>query len=533
MSKFLSNLWSDIVKNPGIWFLLGGLGLFFVILYLSGILVHKEKEEKEIVVVAPEVKNELKEEFKMIPFRPQIEGPYGLGFSQAFEPVPLHVNFIPKLLSQDFQLSAHIKKLKMMSNSPTIINGGKRAYIRPQDHTGIDSSLGPIRNPIFFAPDVGASKVFVKWSRPNGSTMSAKKTDAYNKFQTETGWSCKDTELTWNTLWFPNDDKGLSRYCWQDLVKTDLSADKKDVINVPGTTTEPNTLGSMDFESDIYSVLIEMLYAMSYVQGSSLFGLSYDHRLIFSPKQFQKWSDSVKGLVEKYVRFNGRLAILMGHGFGSVLINLFLNNMSKEWKDEYIAAFITVSGSFGDVPKALRVLLSGDVLPEKTEQDLIRTGLFGASALHAMIPSVAPSLGPVVEYDNQKFSAKDIQRLVSIAGEALYNEQAAEICNIVRSMKEKSLMNPGTNVHIFTGSGLDTENFYVYKDILGDPVKTTYIDGDGTVPSSSLNIPVSWRSMQSNPVTYKTYIRSEHSRILKLYEPMKDLSDLITMYNDN
>ncbi len=483
-----------------------------------------------------------KESFKAVPLRPQIEGPYGLGYSQRYEPIPLQVNFIPKLLGSDFKLNGHIRKLKMNSNYPTSVNGHKRAFIEPGYSFGglgagggIRSSLGPTLCPIILVPDIGASKVLVKWNKID--SMSVKKTDAYNKFQEITKWACKDIEQNWNKLWFPNDTVGLSRYCWQDLVKTIVNPNNpREISNGTGITTSVDNMGSMNFESDIYNTLIEMLYAMSYVQGSSLYAAEYDHRLIFSPNIFYDYSRSLKNMIESSVRLNGRLAILMGHGLGSVIINMFLNNQTKAWKTEYIASFITVSGSFGSVPKALRVLLSGDTLPDTDDQNLIRTGLLGASALHLMTPDTIDSElsdSPIVQYNYKNYYARNTKDLIDIAAESLHNTSASEIYNISKEMKAKALSNPDVNVHSLTGSGVDTESSYIYSDILSNPTKIVYTDGDGTIPKNSLDIPNKWASQQSENVTYKKYVRAEHSKILKLYEPMVDLSIIIDSYNKN
>jgi len=465
----------------------------------------------------------ISESFEMVPFRPQIEGPYGLGFQSKYEPVPLFVNFIPPLLGSDFKLNNFIRRTKMESNTPTITNGDKQSLISP---TAGQISLGPARNPLFLVPDIGASRILVKWAKP--TTLAAKKVDAYGSFQETTKWSCKDTEPEWQLLWFPKDKKGLSRYCWQDLVKTNVSKDS--IANGEFVSTMPDMMGSMDFETDIYNTFIEAMYALSYVQGSSLFGASYDHRLIADPKEFTAWSKTLKLLIENSVQFNKRRAILTGHGLGALLTNKFLVGSTQEWKDTYIAGFISLNGTFGPVPKALRVLMSGEILPNKEDQMLIRNGSLNASGLHLLLSDSGSE--NVVHYNQEVYTLQDIPKLIDIISEELFDPMLGDTYSIAKSFNADAAKAPNVPVNIFIGTTMDTEVEYYYSDLIHDPVNITYTDGDGTVPITTLVRPKEWSKDQSQVVTFKSYPRAEHSKILKLYEPMVDFMNLVKVYNE-
>ncbi len=464
------------------------------------------------------------ENFEMVPFRPQIEGPYGLGFQKKYEPVPLFVNFIPPLLGSDFKLNNFIRRTKMESNTPTITNGDKRSLISPGSGSG-QISVGPARNPLFLVPDIGASRILVKWAKP--ATLSAKKVDAYGSFQETTKWSCKDTEPEWQLLWFPKDKKGLSRYCWEDLVKTNTTKDS--ISNGEFVSTMTDMMGSMDFETDVYNTFIEAMYALSYVQGSSLFGAGYDHRLIADPKEFIAWSKSLKLLIENSVQFNKRRAILTGHGLGALLTNKFLVGSTQEWKDTYIAGFISLNGTFGSVPKALRVLMSGEILPNKEDQTLIRNGSLNASGLHLLLDSGREN---IVHYNQEIYTLQDIPKLLDTVSEELFDPMLNDTYSIAKSFNNNSTKAPNVPVNIFIGNMIDTEVEYYYSDLIHDPVNITYTDGDGTVPITTLVRPKDWSKEQSQIVTFKAYPRAEHSKILKLYEPMFDLMSLIKVYNE-
>ena len=49
-------------------------------------------------------------------------------------------------------------------------------------------------------------------------------------------------------------------------------------------------------------------------------------------------------LVENTYRMNnGQKVVLMGHGYGNIMILSFLNRQPQAWKDKYIALFFSIA----------------------------------------------------------------------------------------------------------------------------------------------------------------------------------------------
>ena len=70
-----------------------------------------------------------------------------------------------------------------------------------------------------------------------------------------------------------------------------------------------------------------------------------------------------KTLVEDISRRNGGKKVqLVAHSMGNLVTYVFLQNMSQEWKEKYIAKFVAVSSPWAGAMKSLRDLLSGDTV---------------------------------------------------------------------------------------------------------------------------------------------------------------------------
>jgi hypothetical protein len=68
--------------------------------------------------------------------------------------------------------------------------------------------MGKRRNPVIIVPDLGTSKIFAQWDRPN--TLDVKRLDAYGNFEISSRWRCREVQDKWVPLWFPDETTGLS-----------------------------------------------------------------------------------------------------------------------------------------------------------------------------------------------------------------------------------------------------------------------------------------------------------------------------------
>jgi lysophospholipase-3 len=477
-------------------------------------------------------------------------GVSGFGFQQSQSSYPLFLNFYPQQLGTDFNLRSVIQKLRYSQQFPTAVNGLQRGSFTNSGHG--QTNFGAAKCPVILIPGIGASKIFGRWNRP--FTKDVKKLDAYGNFETSQRWRCREYQDNWVPLWFPDNTTGLSQYCWQDNTKVEYLDGT--VVNTEGVETIVPQFGSVDFEGSnpkagygYMSVLISALEAMGYAQGSTLFAAPYDFRKICTTNELNNYSESMTRLIERSVALNGKRVFLVAHGLGSSLTNYLLVNSSKEWKDLHIEAFVSFSGCFGGCPKALRVLLSGEELPSREEQRVIRDTTKNFTGLQWMLPSPAiyGSL-PMLYYQQVCYKAKDIPTVMSMAG---FGDSAQVYNDVVAPVQAKSLEAPEVTTYLLAGVNLPTESSYLYEDsLINNPVKNypfyktnqsyeqdfdypEVFNGDGTIPKFVLEFPISWSNYQKEPVHFRFYERAEHNKIMSMHEPVTDVLNIIKECNGN
>lgn len=266
-----------------------------------------------------------------------------------------------------------------------------------------------------------------------------------------------------------------------------------------------------------YSVLLDALTSKGYQSGQNMLAVNYDYRTIGS--SFMAWCNIMVGTIEQQYNKYRKRVFLFGHSLGSLLINCFLVNQTKQWKDRYIQGFITVSGAFGGCPKALRTLLSGE---KGLKPDFrLYTGL------QLMLPNKnVYNNRELVNYNNVLYSINNIEQLLL----QLPNKDVYGVYNSITLMFQlTSILAPEVEVFSLCGDGINTESNYVYYNTPMDPPQNSfkYYKGDGTIPNFALEIPLGWGTQQPYSVRFKRYPNAEHLEILSLSESVKDIMNIL------
>jgi len=433
--------------------------------------------------------------------------------------LPLFLNFYPRF-GPDFRLFDLIQKLKLNNSSP-MWNGiykkgsGSRSLL--------ESKKLP---PVILVPGLGASPLFARWNK--SSTDTVQTVDASGDFQQPDAWSCKQVQDTWVQIWPPDSD-GLNSYCWAN--NTRVVVDGLKVVNATGVNTINQEFGSLKFANEDYmSTLVDALEAVGYVKGENLFAACYDFRKIGDPQEIDAWCMSLTKLIEQNCALQENPAIVVGHDLGAVVANYFLVGAMQEWKDKFIDKFVSVSGSFGGCPKALRAVLSG-----VSGSENFNTAVQTSSGLSLMLPN--PMLygdNPLIQFNQLSYTSRDIPKLVESV-----SEDAAKVLKLSKMVRDTSMKAPGVEVHILAGTDLNTESSYSYGMSLTDEPgknapfykldlpynqKFNYNDqftGDGTMPKFALEYPIFWSKYQSQPVYFQFFTGCEHTKILSTLEPIQ------------
>jgi lysophospholipase-3 len=435
--------------------------------------------------------------------------------------ITIFLNFYRKS-GNDFKLFDYVKKLRL-NNLQTAWSG---LYSGPNRSIFNSKKLSPI----IIVPGLGATPIFAKWNKT--SSTGTKITESTGKFEKTDIWSCKQTQNEWIKIWEPNFEEDK---CWSDVLSVSPGTDT--ISDSEGTITVTGEFGSLDFiTADYMETLTESLESKGYTKGENLFGAGYDFRKIGSEYEIKLWCEKMKNLIEVSCSEQGYPAIIIAHDLGSMIANYFLVNGDKKWKDKYIKSFVTVSGTFGGSPRALRTIISG--CNKNKSLDKV---LKNFSGLHLMLP-VDKVYGdnPLVYTNGKSYTSSDIPKIIKDL-----SEDSHKIYEISRKIVEKSMLAPGVTTYVLAGDNLDTESSYDYGNSLfsepkvnqpfyqiDSPMSQTfnysdYFIGDGTMPKFALEYPIFWTKDQKEPINFHFFEGIEHTDILSTYEFVKYIDTVL------
>lgn len=466
----------------------------------------------------------------------------GFGWEFPTTDSPFFVNLYPPQREIDFKLFDFIQRLRFQT-----IPRSPRALLTHSSFGEI--SVGPTRHPVIIIPDIGASKILGTWNRQN--SMTVKNVDSSKTFEKTTPdkWTCRTYQPDWATLWFPQnqlDHDEVSKYCWYDNVRVNYDSEKQTLSNQDGVQSTVPHFGKMDFDPPTYmKTLKEGLQAQGFEEESSMFGAPYDFRLIADPNTLKDYFSNLHNLIEGARQVNqGKPSTILAHGFGAVLANLFLQMQTPEWKTQNITSLVSVAGTFGGNPKALRVFLSGENMKDNKERIVFRSAIRNFSSLLASLPSptVYGNL-PLVTYQGKTYTSHDIPKMMNLTGA---NDSAKIYETFIKPFQEASLNPPGVPVYVLAGNKLPTESTYLYENSLLDTPKSALPyysaslpydnyenfpqenQGDGLTPDFALRLPLLWTNTQEQPIYFKFYERAEHLKILEMNESVQDILDIVS-----
>lgn len=459
----------------------------------------------------------------------------GMGYQDIITDFPLYLNIYPMNLGIDPKVMELIMKERSKVKSSDI-------YGIFKNNSQINMGNKNMKSIILF-PGLGMSKIFAKWDFSGSNTDSVKSLDIYKNFETKTKWNCKSYQKDWTKIWFPEYLQELATYCWSNNIEVKFNDNTKLIEDKNGLTSTVHSFNDFDFENNYLDSLITLLESKGYIKGVNLFVANYDFRLICNQTTLQSFFNSLKNLVEKLMSQYLNKVIFIGHDLGAVLANLFLVQSTNTWKYEYIDKFISINGSFGGCPKALRVLLNGEELINKYFNDYNKTQK-NFSGIHLLLPNPSIFLNkPILKYQQNIYLAKDIDSLLKLT----FGTDCSNIYNMALQLQNKSLEDPNVNTYFLFGNNLQTESLYDYKySLLNNPDKInpynkiSYANntqsnynnfnpvgindlGDGTILSLNMHFIINkWKNSK-----YKFYDLAEHQKILCMYEPLNDLSFII------
>ena len=218
--------------------------------------------------------------------------------------------------------------------------------------------------------------------------------------------------------------------------------------------------------------------------------------------------DRLQSLIEEMYEVEGEKVTIVAHSMGGPTTLYFLNRkVTQEWKDQYINAFVPLSGAWSGGNQALGVLLSGlDVTPHSIFlHDYIKDLSPAAQSMESLL-WMLPNPGVwgdeiLVTTPIRSYSANQYREMFSDIGRIEDYSKLERVLQI-----NGDYPSPNVPVHCFYGGNLTTPEAFHYD--LGFPaskiVNITSGYGDDTVNLQSSEVCLRW-SNQLAPFTSRVF----------------------------
>lgn len=299
--------------------------------------------------------------------------------------------------------------------------------------------------------------------------------------------------------------------------------------------------------------LIEALKAAGYVDKVNLFGAPYDFRIesyasvMKAGGLFQK----LKALIEKMYNTNSNEAvILVSHSEGSAILRHFLANcadIDQAWKDKHIKAWVSASGAFAGAPAAFHSLVSCgySILSSLAGSfgsffdsigELLHSTLMYFAGIYWMLPNAA--VYPA-DYPLATVGARGVQINVNnmtegfrLTWDGVMLDPAEYILNAISA----EFTAPKVELYVYYGTGQDTLRNVSYTSTAAEwwgcaakeSMTAGDVDGDGTVPTTSLEAPKKWDNTNGKSIHYKEMVGVEHVALISNTNFIQDVVTLAT-----
>lgn len=291
--------------------------------------------------------------------------------------------------------------------------------------------------------------------------------------------------------------------CWCDNIRLVFDAVTGTYTNSPGIQVQvpgfgnTTTIEYLDESLQITATqymhpLVQHLVDTLHLQrGQNIHGAPYDFRL--APRSQTNWIQSLKTLIETtYTQNNNQAIVLLGHSMGCRYTLEFLHQQTDAWKQQYIHAYVPVSGVWAGTAKIYSLQSSGDAqgVPGVTgitirgEQRTYESNAY-------LMPSPNVWLDdPIIITENRTYTAGQAVELF----QDLNFPQGAQMYNLV---KDTTPFTQPPNVLTFCvyGNNVSTPEHFVYAPGAfpdGQPTVRYSLDGDGTVNAKSLQQCAQW-----------------------------------------
>ena len=314
--------------------------------------------------------------------------------------------------------------------------------------------------------------------------------------------------------------------CFVDYLNIQWDDETKIFMNATGVEVEVVNTASGTENSPLVRSLQRLL---NYRVDHDLFVVSYDWRL--SPNLDTVFIDRMRATIESAYEQHQQQVFIIAHSTGGGESLYFLQSQPQQWKDKFIAGFISLSGNF-----AGEVDIFGDLT------DLSETGFTGVTPLLSRQfwltqPAEIWQLPHEHIYGAQSFvftpdynyttSAADILRLLSV----LDAHPALEWYHTGLWNATGAFTAPQVNTYCLYGQGIKTLVGYVFPDnsFESNP-QYLYGDGDGDQDIVTNRSCEQWAATTEPPATFYSqgFTNVTHAEMLVNPEVLKVIVSILS-----
>ncbi|KAJ4455998.1 putative group XV phospholipase A2 [Paratrimastix pyriformis] len=270
---------------------------------------------------------------------------------------------------------------------------------------------------------------------------------------------CKTHIASWTRIWIRLTELAPEIIdCFMQTMTPHFDSVSESYKNCEGVEVRPRDFGGVSgiYELDpdigskakIYGYLIDALEGMGLKRGETLFGAPYDWRVSDPITNHQNGQyAALQTLTETAFNKTGRRVHLIGHSLGSPLIHMFLATYTtQEWRDRYVASFISLAGPLGGSSDAAEFAYCGmDWRLPGLSKARLRDFTKNLGSIGWMMPFGPTATYTVVSTPQRNYTATELAQLYLDAGET---DTAAIVKHMQGYLNKWATTPPGVETHI-------------------------------------------------------------------------------------
>ena len=233
---------------------------------------------------------------------------------------------------------------------------------------------------------------------------------------------------------------------------------------------------------DINRVLLEQ----GYLPREDVIGFPWDFRLILDPVIRLHVFELMYHKIESAVARTGKKVVLLGHSLGGVLIKWFLDGYAyRDWYEDHVERVVLINVPFGGTPNAVKALLIGDYYVPYFNQFFVEELRHNSGIVMGLPNELGYGVNDVFWYADEKKRSITMKDYMDPGEENVGFKLWHDLYRGNLPALGATNYLPAT---IINSIGIETPSCFWSKSIRDTPYKVVCEDGDGIIPTRSLNV---------------------------------------------